>query len=738
MTFLHPILLGLGGACVAIPIVIHLLMRRRRKPVRWAAMRFLLEAYKQRQRRVRLEQLLLLAARCLLVALIALAVGRPMLGGESGDGLGSREVYLLIDNSLASAIRRADGVAELDASIAEARAMIEGLDGARGDRAALITLGGPAEAVVFPATTDLALVERRLAELRPTDSAMDLAGGLALMPTVATEDEATRATAAIFSAFREGSVGRAPALGGLRSGVRLAAGAPAEAALSNTGLGALALLRPVVVAGESVGGAGQVRAGLVRSGEGVDAAFATTVRIVALAEGSPREVGSAVVRWTPGQSEAETTIDIDLAGLGVGGRLVLRAEIDRDANERDNTAWAVLDVREQLRVAVVGTRRFGARPGIADFGPSDWVGLAMEPEGAPNGRPAAREIEVEVVDAARLEGGTLAGFDAVIVAEPGRVRGDGWGAIGAFRQRGGAVVLAASPVLGAQLWTEPAAAALGLDWAIAREPTEVDPDHQTLAAPRADAEDLLWFVRGELGELAETVSVQRLLGVEAGAEAEVLLAAGDGSPVLVVSGPGGAGSRAGTVALLTTAIDLEWTDLPARPLMVPLLQELVRGSVGRGASRGAAVAGSRVVVPAGAIEIERHAEPGAGSLGAVTAVDPSTGLTRTPMRLGGAFIARDTTGVGVGALTVQPDAEAGRAGTVGRERLGAWLSTAVPGGGFAWSDTGAAGQRTASADRRGDGPGPGLVLLAGALALACVEVCLARLVSHASRPGAPA
>ena len=738
MTFLHPILLGLGGACVAIPIVIHLLMRRRRKPVRWAAMRFLLEAYKKRQRRVRLEQLLLLAARCLLIALIALAVGRPMLGGESGGGLGSREVYILIDNSLASAIRGDDGVTELEASIAEARAMLEGLDGARGDRAALITLGGPAEAVVFPATTDLALVERRLAELRPTDSATDLPGGLALVPTAATDDGATRATAAIFSAFREGSVGRAPGLGALRAGVRLAAAAPAEAALSNTGLGALALLRPVVVAGESesVGGAGQVRAGLVRSGAGVDAASATTVRIVALAGGSPREVGSAVVRWTPGQAEAETTIDIDLAGLGVGGRLVLRAEIDRDANERDNTAWAVLDVREQLRIAVVGTRRFGARPGIADFGPSDWVGLAMEPEGATNGRPATREIEVEVVDAARLEGGALAGFDAVIVAEPGRVRGDGWAAIGAFRQRGGAVVLAASPVLGAQLWTEPAAAALGLDWTIAREPTEVDADHQTLAAPRADGEDLLWFVRGELGELAGTVSVQRLLGVDAGADAEVLLAADDGSPVLLVSGPGGAASRAGTVALLTTAIDLEWTDLPARPLMVPLLQELVRGSVGRGVSRGAAVAGSRVVVPAGAIEIERDAELAAGSAGAVTAVDPSTGLTRTPMRLGGAFIARDRSGVGVGALTVQPAAEAGRAGTVGRERVGAWLSTAVPGGGFAWSDAGVAGPRTASTDRRADGPG--LVLLAGALALACVELCLARLVSHASRPGVAA
>src|SRR4051812_6958961 len=101
MTFLNPSLAFAGLACISLPILIHLLMRRRRKPIVWAAMRFLMEAYKRHKRRLRLEQLLLLAARCLLVALIGLALGRPLLraAGVIG-GRGAIVAYLLVDNSL--------------------------------------------------------------------------------------------------------------------------------------------------------------------------------------------------------------------------------------------------------------------------------------------------------------------------------------------------------------------------------------------------------------------------------------------------------------------------------------------------------------------------------------------------------------------------------------------------------------------------------------------------------------
>ncbi len=65
---------GVAGAAVSIPIVIHLLNRRRFKVVSWAAMRFLLAAQRKNSRRLQLEQLLLLATRCLMVLLVVLAM----------------------------------------------------------------------------------------------------------------------------------------------------------------------------------------------------------------------------------------------------------------------------------------------------------------------------------------------------------------------------------------------------------------------------------------------------------------------------------------------------------------------------------------------------------------------------------------------------------------------------------------------------------------------------------------
>src|SRR5271169_4822914 len=66
--------LATAGAAVSIPIIIHLLNRKRFKVVTWAAMRFLLAAQKKNSRRMRLEQLILLAVRCLLVLLLVAAM----------------------------------------------------------------------------------------------------------------------------------------------------------------------------------------------------------------------------------------------------------------------------------------------------------------------------------------------------------------------------------------------------------------------------------------------------------------------------------------------------------------------------------------------------------------------------------------------------------------------------------------------------------------------------------------
>ncbi|MEM1069731.1 MAG: BatA domain-containing protein [Planctomycetota bacterium] len=70
--------LFLGGiALLTVPILIHLLNKRKFKTVDWAAIEFLLEADKMNRRRIRLENLLLLLLRCMAILLIALLLARP-------------------------------------------------------------------------------------------------------------------------------------------------------------------------------------------------------------------------------------------------------------------------------------------------------------------------------------------------------------------------------------------------------------------------------------------------------------------------------------------------------------------------------------------------------------------------------------------------------------------------------------------------------------------------------------
>jgi len=82
MTFLNWTML-LGLIAIAIPILIHLLNRRKAKTVDWGAMRFLLASAASRNRRVLIEEIVLMTMRCLLVALVALAMARPFLPSRS-------------------------------------------------------------------------------------------------------------------------------------------------------------------------------------------------------------------------------------------------------------------------------------------------------------------------------------------------------------------------------------------------------------------------------------------------------------------------------------------------------------------------------------------------------------------------------------------------------------------------------------------------------------------------------
>ncbi|MEM7234459.1 MAG: BatA domain-containing protein [Planctomycetota bacterium] len=110
--FLHMPLAWSAFAVASIPIIIHLLNRRRLRRIDWAAMEFLLAALKKNKRRVRIEQLILLLCRIALMVLLALFLARPLLN-DAGLGflsgvLHSEEKVFVLDDSMSMEQRHTD------------------------------------------------------------------------------------------------------------------------------------------------------------------------------------------------------------------------------------------------------------------------------------------------------------------------------------------------------------------------------------------------------------------------------------------------------------------------------------------------------------------------------------------------------------------------------------------------------------------------------------------------------
>lgn len=170
--------LAVGAAAASIPIIIHLLNRRRYQIVTWAAMRFLLRAQKQNTRRMRLEQLLLLAVRVLAVLLIVLAMAAVMPWAESlwaqffpeGAGFitqrtGRTHRVLVIDGSLSMSARKNGGKSAFERACDKAVEIIEAAP--PGDGFNVLLLKDAPTWVVAEIAADSTKLMREVRNLRP-------------------------------------------------------------------------------------------------------------------------------------------------------------------------------------------------------------------------------------------------------------------------------------------------------------------------------------------------------------------------------------------------------------------------------------------------------------------------------------------------------------------------------------------------------------------------------------------
>ena len=172
MSFLNPIMLA-GLAAVSVPIIIHLLNRRKFRKVTWAAMRFLQNAIEQNQRRMRIEDMILLALRCLLLALLALALARPAILSDASAVFGQSKVtgVIILDNSMSMGMSDGTGTRFEKAR----RAAEQALDSMpAGSATAVLLASDVVQAVIPEPTFDLNLARKALREAPLTDRATDI------------------------------------------------------------------------------------------------------------------------------------------------------------------------------------------------------------------------------------------------------------------------------------------------------------------------------------------------------------------------------------------------------------------------------------------------------------------------------------------------------------------------------------------------------------------------------------
>src|SRR6185503_17690484 len=147
MSFLAPAFLA-ALAAIGIPVVIHLINRERKVVVEFPSLMFLQRIPYRSVRRQKIRHLLLLALRCLAVALLVAAFARPFFQRRTTaiGATGAREVVILLDRSASMAYG-----GRWDKAKAAAHKVIGGLGAS--DRATLVLFASDAAVASDPMAT---------------------------------------------------------------------------------------------------------------------------------------------------------------------------------------------------------------------------------------------------------------------------------------------------------------------------------------------------------------------------------------------------------------------------------------------------------------------------------------------------------------------------------------------------------------------------------------------------------
>jgi hypothetical protein len=210
--FANPLLLW-GLAAAAAPILIHLLNRRRYRVQRWAAMEWLLAAARKNQKRLKMENLLLLLLRTCAVLFLALALARPTFS-EARLSLDkpSSHLFVLLDNSASTGAKTGAGTV-FESQVGAATSLLDDI-GAE-DPVTLVVTNDDDEAdaarttgrarVVLRGTHEHARFRQRLGDLKPANARADLVEALKMLEETVPATGGAAAKVAILTDLQRAS-----------------------------------------------------------------------------------------------------------------------------------------------------------------------------------------------------------------------------------------------------------------------------------------------------------------------------------------------------------------------------------------------------------------------------------------------------------------------------------------------------------------------------------------------------
>lgn len=189
MIFTQPLAVAaLAGTAASIPIVIHLLNRKRYVVVNWAAMRFLLAAQKKNTRRLKVEQWLLLLTRVMMGIVLVVMMASVLPAFERlwqtlfpSEAIiqrfqGRTHHLIVIDGSYTMTTRREDERTRFEHAKEIAKEIVTTAQA--GDRFSLYYLTNPMQSIITNPADDRDKVLREIDQLNITHGSADVIGAL--------------------------------------------------------------------------------------------------------------------------------------------------------------------------------------------------------------------------------------------------------------------------------------------------------------------------------------------------------------------------------------------------------------------------------------------------------------------------------------------------------------------------------------------------------------------------------